>query len=133
MEPTNNEPTNSVSENVTVQEITPLAPLMTEEVVQPVTIPPQGNFFDRNVIAIVFVSNILIPERLMSYLDNKKIGNSFELSILHWVLSAILILTIILGVSNFRSKRKEIFKGLFYIVFPSIIVFLVGFAVCLSK
>jgi hypothetical protein len=59
-------------------------------------------------------------------------GPSKLLSSLAGLLSmGVFIGSIILGATNYRGKRKEIFKGILYLILVPVVIALVGFGVCM--
>lgn len=115
MEPTNNEINTGGQSEATISDVVVVSPVpdiseqnFSEDVVNVQQEELQTeNYFDRNIISITILFCLVI----------------FPFSI---------VISILLGVCNFRNKRSEIFRGIGYFFLGLLILGLVGFGLCLA-
>jgi VIT1/CCC1 family predicted Fe2+/Mn2+ transporter len=86
----------------------------------------KGDFFDKHATSIIFIANLGIP---LSFLFSD--STSGITSVLQTIVFIVSVSSFILGLINFRGKRKEIFLGLGYTFLVIVVTAIVGFGVCM--
>lgn len=118
------------------QQSTPEAVVSNTQATVPVSQANQEvheSFFERNATSTIFFGNILASIILSTIMAPLLFRSSLGAStiVVYAILSyAPLVISVILGLLNYRGKRKEILRGVLYLFLAGLLMAIVGLGLC---